>query len=178
MGSALLNLRRAVLSGQPSLTELLRQTKLIAARLALADVEHWADRELTGYTSSSEPPDYRRVFTQSLEVYNAHQAVWKFAGTLNFAFKAHQPIGQIEIFSREDRVALPVAKNLSIKNDFGDSFASDWPQQFIVAGSQYQSVITAVVDRWAGELRERGIEVFDIQKFMAAFGEVTDLPAT
>lgn len=161
MGSGLLNLQRAVLSGQPTLTQLLRQTKLIAARLTLGDLEHWADQELVGYASTSEPPDYRRVFTQSLEVYNAHRTAWQFAGKLNFAFKTYQPIAQIEIFSRKDRVALPVSNGFSIKNDFGDSFASDWPQQFIVGGSQYQGVITAVVD---------------IQKFMAEFGEVTDLP--
>ena len=108
MGSALLNLRRAILSGQPTLTQLLRQTKLIAARLSLGDVEHWADQELAGYASTSEPPDYRRVFTQTLEVYNAHRATWQFAGNLNYSFKAHQPIAQIEIFSREGQVALPV----------------------------------------------------------------------
>jgi hypothetical protein len=102
---------------------------------------------------------------------------WQFAGKLNFAFKAHQPIAQIESFSREERVALPVSKNFPIKNDLGDSFGSNWPQQFVVPGSQYKRVITAVVERWAGELGKRGIEIFDIQKFMAAFDEVTDLPA-
>ena len=177
MGSALLNLQRAILAGQPSLTQLLRQTKLIAARLTLDDVEHWLDQELAGYVRTSEPPDYRRVFTQSLEVYNAHRGTWQFAGKLNFAFKAHQPIAQIESFSREERVALPVSKNFLIKNDLGDSFGSNWPQQFVVPGSQYKRVITAVVERWAGELGKRGIAIFDIQKFMAAFDEVTELPA-
>jgi hypothetical protein len=177
MGSAVLTLQRAILAGQPSLAELLRKTKLIAATLTLADLEHWLDQELNGYARTSDPPDYRGVFTRSLEVYNAHRGVWQFAGKLNYSFKAHQPIAQIERFSREDRVALPVSKNFSVKNDFGDSFGSDWPQQFIVAGSQYKRVVTAVVDRWTCELGDRGIKVFDIQKFMAALDQLTELQA-
>ena len=88
MGSAALTWKTAILAGQPSLTQLLRQTKTIAARLALHDVENWVEQELAGYAKDSEPPHYRRILSQSLEVYNAHRESWQFAGVLNLAFKA------------------------------------------------------------------------------------------
>ena len=173
MGSSVLNLQKAILAGEPSLTQLLRQTRRMAAKLKLETVETWVDLELTGFANALEPPEYRQVFTRNLEVYNAHRGAWQFAGNLNFSLKVRQPIAEIERFSREDRVALPVAKNFPIKNDFGDSFGSDWPQQFIVAGPQYKRVIKAVTTRWTEELGARGIELFDIQRFMAALSNIT-----
>lgn len=166
MSSTVHNLQEAITSGQQSLTQLLRQTKLIAAKLNLEGVEEWVDLELSGYAEGTEPPDYRQPLTHSLEVHNASRGSWQFAGNLNYTLKVRQPLGEIEKFAREDRVPFPVSKNFSIKNDFGDSFGSDWPQRFVVAGSQFKSIIEAVANRWTSELEERGIKVFDIQKFM------------
>jgi hypothetical protein len=174
MGSAVINLQKAILAGEPSLTQLLRLTKVVAAKLTLNKVQSWVDLELGGYPIALEPPDYRQVFTESLEVYNAHRGAWQFAGNLNFALKVRQPIAEIERFSREDRIAIPIAKNFPIKNDFDDSFGSDWAQQFIIAGSQYGLVVEAVTARWTEELGAWGIELFDIQRFMAALSALTD----
>jgi hypothetical protein len=159
-------MRESITSGQPSLTQLLRQTQLIAARLNLQDIQHWADLELNGYADDADPPGYRKVFVHSLEIYNAERDAWQFAGNLNYGLKARQPIAEIENLSRVERVDFPVSRNFSIKNDFGDSFGSDWPQRFVVAGSQYKPIIEAVTNRWASELETRGLKVIDIQKFM------------
>jgi hypothetical protein len=165
MSSTVQNLQEAVTSGQQSLTQLLRQTKLIAAKLNLEGAGEWLDLELNGYAEGNEPPGYRKPLSHSLEVYNASRGSWQFAGKLNYALEVRQPLGEIERFAQEDRVPFPVLKNFSIKSDFGDSFGSDWPQRFVVAGSQFKSIIEAVANRWTSELEERGIKVFDIQKF-------------
>src|SRR6185369_13555887 len=167
MSSAVHGLQQAILAGEQPLTRLLRQTKLIAAKLNLEDVERWADTELAGFAEDTEPPTYRKVLTSRLEIYNSHRDVWQFAGNLNYALKSRQPIAEIEAFSRLDSVNFPVAKNFSIKNDLGDSFGSDWPQRFVVVRSEYKRVIEAVAQRWTDELEMRGIGVLDPAKFMA-----------
>jgi hypothetical protein len=155
------------MAGQPSFTRLLVQTKMIAAKLNLEKVERWVDLELTGFADEAELPTYRKVFTQRLEIYNAHREVWQFAGNLNYALKARQPIAEIEDLANRECVDVPVVKNFSIKNDLGDSFGSDWPQRFIVLGHEYKRAIEAVAERWTAELEMRGIRVSDDEKFAA-----------
>jgi len=167
------NPREAITSGQQSLTQLLRQTKWVASKLNLADVEHWADLELKGYAEDAEPPGYRCIFIHSLEIYNAERDAWQFAGNLNFGLKARQPIAEIEKLSLIDRIEFPVSKNFSIKNNFGDSFGSDWPQRFVVAGSHYGLIAEAVTDRWTAELDGSGLRLIDLQKFMAVLSHIT-----
>jgi hypothetical protein len=173
MSNSVQTLREAITGGQPSLTQLLHQTKWVAAKLNLTDVQHWVDLELEGYPEDAEPPSYRKVFTHSLEIYNAERDAWLFAGNLNFALNARQPIAEIEDLSRVDRIDFPVSKNFSIKNNLGDSFGSDWPQRFVVAGSQYGLIEEAVTDRWMAELESRGIRLFDVERFMVALGCIT-----
>src|SRR4249920_1914914 len=111
MSASVHTLRDAITSGQASLTQLLRQTQLIAARLNVEDVGHWVALELKGYAQDVEPPGYRSVFTQSLEIYNSERDAWQFAGNLNFSLKARQPIAEIEDLCRVNRVDFPVPKN-------------------------------------------------------------------
>jgi hypothetical protein len=165
MSSAVHNLQKAILSGQQSVAQLLRQTKVIAAKLNLEQVERWVDLELTGFAEDAEPPTYRKVFTHRLEIYNSQRDVWQFAGNLNYALKACQPIAEIEAFSRREYIDFPVAKNFPIKNDLGDSFGSDWPQRFAVLGSEYKRIIEAVAERWTTELEMRGVTIIDAGKF-------------
>ncbi|SPE52204.1 conserved hypothetical protein [Verrucomicrobia bacterium] len=167
MSSALHDLQRALLGGQQPLTRLLRQTKVIATKLDLEETAQWVDLELTGFAEDAEPPTYRKVFTQRLEIYNSHRDLWQFAGNLNYALKVRQPIVEIEAFSRSESVDFLVEKNFSIKNDLGDSFGSDWPQRFVVPGSEFQRVIEAVLERWTAGLESRGIRVADAGKLMA-----------
>jgi hypothetical protein len=167
------SLRLSITSGQPSLAQLLRQTQLIAARLNLPDIQHWVDLELNGYADDADPPGYRKVFVHSLEIYNSERDVWQFAGDLNYGLKARQSIAEIEKFSRVERVVFPVSKNFSIKNNFGDAFGSDWPQRFVVAGSQYKLVTEAVTDRWTAELENWGLEVIDFHRLMTVLSDIT-----
>ena len=173
MSASAQNLQQANGSGRKSLARLLSQTKLIAAKLRVGEVEGWVDLELTGYAEGTEPPNYRRVFTQSLEIYNAYRERWQFAGNLHYALQARQPIAEIENFSREKGVNFPVSKSFSIKNDFGDPFGSDWPQRFVVAGSQYKRVMNAVIDRWTPDLEQWGLKVYDFKKLMEALNKIT-----
>lgn len=176
VNSSVHKLREVITSGQPSLTQLLRQTKWVAAKLNLADVQHWVDLELNGYADDADAPGYRKVFVHSLEIYNAERDAWQFAGNLNFGLQARQPITEIEKLSLLDRVEIPVSKNFSVKNNLGDSFGSDWPQRFVVAGSEYRLILDAVTDRVIVELETRGLKVFDVQKFMAFLNHITKDP--
>ena len=139
----------------------------------MPDIQQWVDLELNGYADDADPPGYRKIFVHSLEIYNAERDVWQFAGDLNYGLKARQPIAEIEKFSREERVNFPVSKNFSIKNNFGDSFGSDWPQRFVVVGSQYKLVTEAVTDRWTAELETRGLKVIDFHRLMTVLGDIT-----
>jgi hypothetical protein len=164
MGAAVQNLTKEVMHGQ--LSQLLRQATLLAAKLNLEPVE-WIDLELQGLSEDAEPPAYRKVFTQRLEIYDALRDVWQSAGRLNYALKLRQPLAEIEGFSQREFIEFPVTKNFSIKNDFGDSFGSDWPQRFVVPGSEFQQVLGAVAQRWSAELELRGIRIVDAEKFGA-----------
>jgi hypothetical protein len=66
MSSAVHNLQMAIVDGKKPITQLLRQTKLIAAKLNLSDVEEWVDFELNGYPDTKQPPEYRRITTSRL----------------------------------------------------------------------------------------------------------------
>jgi hypothetical protein len=174
MSSEIQSLRKAIISGHPSLTRLLRRTKWVAARLNLKDMEQWLDLELNGYGEDAEPPKYRKVFTHFLEVYNEQRGSWQFAGNVQRALQVRQPVSEIESYLSKDRVEFPVAKNFSIRNDLGDSFGSDWPQRFVVAGSQFKGVIEGVVLRWTAELEKRGLALSSVEKFTATLKDMTD----
>jgi hypothetical protein len=173
MSDATRELQKAIATGSCSLTKLLRQTKVIAAKLGLEDVESWVICEVEGYAEKVELPAYRKVFTDKLEVYNERQDSWHFAGHLNLAFPVHQPIEKVEDLSRRDFANLPVARKFSIKNDFGDSFGTDWPQRFSVKGAQYQAVLEAVAERWTDELEKRGIAVSNFQRLFIALNSLS-----
>src|SRR6516164_7274096 len=96
MSSAVQDLQRAIVKGEQSPTQLLRQTKLIAAKLKLEDVEKWVDSELNGYPKGVDPPNYRRVFSPRLEYHNGYGGGWQFAGHTNLAVRVRQPIAEVE----------------------------------------------------------------------------------
>ena len=165
MRSAVQDFQKAILEGEQSLNSLLSQTRVIAAKLNLKHIQEWVDLELEGFPKDRELPMYRKVLSNRLEIYNSHRELWQFAGQLNYAFEAREPIATIETFSRQDRIDFPVTENFSIKNDFGDPFGSDWPQRLVVLGSEYQRIINAVVKRWTDEFERAGIEIVDAGRF-------------
>ena len=91
---------------------MLRHTKMIAAKLNLEQIERWVDLELTGFTEETEPPTYRKVLTHRLEIYNSHREVWQFAGNLNYALKARQPIEEIDAFGDTEIDPFPSHEEL------------------------------------------------------------------
>jgi hypothetical protein len=161
MGSAVNDLQRAILGGQQPLTQLLRQTKVIAADLNLEDVEQWVDLELGGYPKDIELPKYRTYMAQSLETRHPMYG-WQFAGHLGIPVKASVPIAEIENYAKGEAIAFPVTDNFTLRDQIGDTaMVSSWPQRFLVAGSQFKKIIDAVTDellRWTTELQKRGIK--------------------
>jgi hypothetical protein len=167
MASTVRDLQKALLDGQVSLARLLGKTSLVAAKLDLDGVKEWVDMELAGFAENGTLPKYRKVFTSRLEVYNAHREVWQLAGDLSYALEAGQPISEVEAFSQRECIDFPVSKNFSIKNYLGDSFGTDWPQRFVVLGSEYKRIIGAVAERWKTALESRGLTVIDVERFAA-----------
>jgi hypothetical protein len=165
MSSTIQEIQKSLVEGNRSLDQLLRQTKAVATKLSLVEVQQWVDLELRGFAPDADLPTYRKVSCDRLEIYNSDRDLWQFAGDLNYAVEARQPIAEIESFSRKEHTEFPVAKNFSIKNKFGDSFGSDWPQRFVVLGSEFRRVLEAVAQRWSGELEDRGIRIVDAEKF-------------
>lgn len=198
MSSAVHSLQKAILDPNQSLTQLLRQTKLITAKLGVKDVEQWVDYELNGYPREVAPPAYRVYFTHSLEFHNGYRGIWQFAGNLTIDTKAYQPIAEIENYSKGDRVAFPNARPVPIRDDNGEQVPSEWPQRFVVMGLQFKRIIDAVTNallNWTIEMEQRGIkgedmdfnekekqaathQTFNIQKFTGVFGNVTGSQVT
>jgi hypothetical protein len=190
MSSAVHNLQKAILAGNQSLTQLLRQTKLIAAKLNLGDVEAWVDLELNGY-GKTEPPQYREFATQSIQICNPVRG-WEFAGHFHRKMKARQPIADIENLSKGETVTLALTRNLPVDDGIGGGFGSDWPQRAIIGGASFKHIVDAVTNtllQWTVELEKRGIkgedmdfddkekksagnQVFNIQKFTGILGDV------
>jgi hypothetical protein len=195
MSSAVINLQKAIVGGQQSLTQLLRQTKLIASKLNLEDIEKWVDLELKGYPDDVEPPDYRTFAGGDVQIHNPMRG-WLFAGQLNQQGKAHEPISQIEDFSKEETILISLNKNLPVQSRL--PMAADWPQRITIAGTEFKRIVEGVKDellRWTTELEKRGIKgegmdfneqekqsathnTFNIQKFTGILGNVTNSQVT
>src|SRR6266404_4299633 len=144
MSSAIHNLQKAILDPNQSLTQLLRQTKLIAAKLNLEDVEKWVDLELNGYPPETEPPKYREFTTESLMIHNHYRGGWVYAGDFHNTIKAKMPIAAMEELSKQKTVSYPLKKNLPIVDDTGSSFGSDWPQRVTTSGMKFKHILESV----------------------------------
>jgi hypothetical protein len=169
----------------------LRQTKLIAAKLDLADVEAWVDLELNGYGNKTEPPPYREFVTQAIQIRNPIKG-WEFAGHFHRKMKARQPIANIEDLSRAESACVSITHNLPVDDGIGGSFGSDWPQRAVISGASFKHIVEAVTNellQWTIELERRGIkgedmdfdekekqsathQTFNIQKFTGILGNV------
>src|SRR5258706_11865222 len=108
MSSAVHNLQMAILDRNQSVTQLLRQTKLIAAKLSLEDVEKWVDVELKGYPDGAPIPDYRSYRTESLEMNNPEKG-WQFVKHWqDTVLTVPEPISEIESLSKSDIIYRPL----------------------------------------------------------------------
>jgi hypothetical protein len=164
MSSAVLNLQRDIASGQKTLTQLLRETKLIAAKLNLADVEQWVDYELEGYPKDVDPPKYRTYYTESIQIRNPVHG-WIFAGHMRLPRFAHESIAELENLSRGEDLTSAVAKNFPVTDGLGMGMASQWPQRVVFSSSQMKTIIEAIRNellKWSIELERRGIKGEDM----------------
>jgi hypothetical protein len=198
MSSAVNDLQRAILGGQQSLTQLLRQTKVIAANLNLTDVERWVDLEMGGYPNDVELPKYRTFTAQTLESRHPMYG-WQMAGHIGIPVIAPHPIAELENYSRKQQLAFAVPKNFTLHDGIGGTaMVSSWPQRYLVAGTQFKRIVDAVTDellRWTTELQKRGIKgenmnfeenekrtaggmVFNIGTVHGAVGNISHSPVT
>jgi hypothetical protein len=164
MSSAVHNLQKAIVAGNQSLTQLLRQAKLIAAKLGLEDVEARVDLELNGYVGKAEPPAYREFATQAIQIRNPIRG-WEFAGHFHRKMKARQPIADIENLATGETVCLNITRNLPVEDGIGGSFGSDWPQRAVISGASFKHILEAVTNellQWTIELEKRGIKGEDM----------------
>jgi hypothetical protein len=164
MSSAVHNLQRAISNGSQPLVPLLRQTKLIAAKLNLVDVETWVDHELRGYPSSKKLPDYRQVHSGRLEMYHPIYH-WRFIGNPAATIAVCQPIAEIENLAQGDFATISVEKNYPVDDGMGGGMMRNWPQRLIISNSQYKRIMEAVTDellQWTIALERRGIKGDDM----------------
>jgi hypothetical protein len=61
MATLIEQLQEEALDPKVSLTDLLRKTKLCAAKLGLRGAVEWVDHELNGYPAGVKLPDYRQL---------------------------------------------------------------------------------------------------------------------
>jgi hypothetical protein len=200
MGSAIHNLQVAIVDGQQSITQLLRHTKLIAAKLNLSDIEEWVDLELSGYTpndTNTAIPDYRRIGAQSLAIHNPYRG-WQYAGDVNRRVEVWQPITEIEELSRQEECFYTPNEKYTITDTLGTTSKSQWPQRLIISPSEFKGVLEAVRNellQWAINLEKRGIKgenmdfneqekqqassiVYNIGTVHGAVGNVSNSPVT
>src|ERR1041385_2431337 len=165
MASAVHSLQKAIVAGDMSLTQLLRQTKLIASKLGLSDVEKWVDAELSGYPKGEKPPVYREIAIEALEVhYPSHG--WGFVGHAN-GFKFPYPLSIADVINLSQhqlvQFPIPVPNPLNVTDQFGEPL--EYPQTLTTSGDKFKRIIEAVTDRllqWTIELEKRGIKGEDM----------------
>lgn len=163
MSSAVNELQRAIVDGQQSLTQLLRKTKLIAAKLGLDDIEKWVDLELNGYPTeadSLEIPKYRIVQAESLMIHNPYRG-WQYAGDVHKKVEVFQPITDVEMLSQQEQCTYSPPNKYTITNSIGTTEATNWPQRIVISPSEFKGVLEAVRNellQWAINLEKRGIK--------------------
>jgi hypothetical protein len=199
VSSAVHSLQKAILDPKQSLTPLFRQTKVIAAKLGLTDMEKWVDLELNGYHGNEQPPKYREFTSQSLDVLHPFRG-WETAGHYRVKSRTPQPISTIEELSNSPFLFAPLSpnENLPVDDGIGGSIARQWPQRIRTDTGQFKRILELIRNellQWTIELDKRGIkgedmdfnekekqaathQTFNIQKFTGVFGNVTGSQVT
>lgn len=165
MASAIQNLQKDILDPSKSVTQLLRQAKIIAVELKLQDVEQWVDLELRGYPDDIEPPAYREFVTDRLLMHNPYRGGYQFVGDVREKMRAIQPIAEIENLSKESTVSYRPARNYAITDSLGGNESSQWSQRVTVNPGQFKRILDSVREellQLTTELRKRGISGNDM----------------
>lgn len=181
MSSAVQSLQLAIVEGKQSLTQLLRHTKLIAAKLNLQDVEEWVDLELNGYPQGKNRPVYREVMSDKLYIHNPYRG-WQYVGDVKRTTRTHEPIATIERLAKSKEVSYTPDPKFPIVDSLGTSSGAEWPQRVIIIPDQFQGIVEAVRNellRWVIELERRGIKGenmnFDEQEKKSAANQIFNI---
>jgi len=161
-------IQKDILSGQKSVTDLLRVAKLISVKLGLPSVEEWIDKELKGYTEKDRVPEYRRVSPGVFKSFNPYHG-WITVGgdSLRTKVSFSDPISTIEEYSKQEHLAFKPQKNIRLTDPIGGmgEMVSQSPQQFVYSGTIFKTMVEAVKDQlldWSTELEKKGIQGDDM----------------
>lgn len=169
MTSLVDRLQRDATDSNISVSTLLRQVKLIAAKLGLGQVERWVDLEVNGYGPDDEVPSYRQV-TGSPRVHNPVTRAWmpivdedpSFTEKLSMR-AVGQKISELEHLtgsSSATTLKIPFPPWLISQINAGSRF-SFGEMALLISSASMVGIIEAVRDRvltWAIELERLKIK--------------------
>ncbi|MDD5052104.1 MAG: hypothetical protein PHO27_05150 [Sulfuricurvum sp.] len=163
--SAVLNLQKNIITGNKSITELLREALFIATKLNLEDFKSWLNNELKGYDDTTYVSDYRKLHT-SLKFRNPYHG-WQPALINNAEIaeivnnmNVQQPISEIEYLCQHEDDEFQTNISDHQKAMLMKIFRTDnMPAQFV---SKVQLIgiiehVKTLLLEWALKLEQEGI---------------------
>src|SRR6266850_549109 len=197
MAGLVIQLQHDLATSNKSVTELLRMAKVISSKLDLAEISDWIGHELSGYATSKEVPDYRKVSGARLEVFNPYRG-WQLVEPLRGKFAIQQSAPSLELLCEEGgNFPVTADRKFNIESEFGSS-VRHWNQRLVFSGAVFTGILQSIRDRlldWALELEQRGIkgenmsfdekeksaaqtQVFNIQNMHGVAGNVSNSTVT
>jgi AbiTii-like protein len=192
MRSLVTDLQRDILNSKKSVTEILRTTKLISAKLGLSDISQLIESELSGYTDLAKVPAYREISGGNLYYFNPVRG-WCFAGPVpsnEYRYRTPQPVSELEELAKGETVVTTPPGKFQLS----EPFLMQCPQQVRNSTTEIKRILEAIREEilnWAIELEQKGItgdgmsfdteekrkaqnQTFNIQHFAGVLGNVTN----
>src|SRR6266446_3531222 len=113
MSSLVKDLQKDIVSRAKSVTEILRTTKLISAKLGLTDIATFIDRELNGYNDIKTLPAYRRVQGGTLYIRNPVRG-WQMAGHVSEPYGVADPVSFVEDMAQNKEFSISPDHHLPV----------------------------------------------------------------
>ncbi|ALL71680.1 Abort lactococcal phage infection AbiTii (plasmid) [Paraburkholderia caribensis MBA4] len=161
-----IELQSMAVSRDTSVVQLVRTAKLVAAKLGLSDATEWIDKELNGYASRANLPNYR-ILSGECQAFNPYTGRW---------IQTQFPDAEFQRICSEARVGQPLGSMESIiTGDSDHAFMHfDFEQQQIlqqlfreqmkfairIARSQLEGIYDAVRNLtldWSLKLEQAGV---------------------
>jgi AbiTii len=156
----ILQLQEDLVKGLKKTDELLRLAKLIVGKLQIDALEHWIEREITGYPRNETLPDYRVVLAGHLEVLNPVRGWIPVSGTGRITVPVYQSIGELELFMEKDFVQYQPTRPFPVNDITGSGLLSGMPQRALIATSGFKRIVENVRNKlldWSLELEKKGV---------------------
>lgn len=163
--SAVLMLQKNIITGNKSITELLREALFIATKLNLKDFRTWLNNELKGYDHETPVADYRKLHT-SLKFHNPYQG-WisaiienvELTQVINY-INIKQPISEIEYLCscETDNFKMDISDHQT--KMLMETFNTDFEPRQVISKVQLVGIIEHVKTlllEWALKLEQEGI---------------------